>query len=122
MTMYSIFSREALKAMSGNRGKMAAQAGHAYLHSWWDASERFDQMAEDYRIRAFGPAKKIGLVVETTDELLILHNRYSLICGVSLVVDAGLTCFKEPTTTCLGIGPIRSYQIGDDLKSLSVLI
>ena len=23
--------------MNGNRGKLVAQAGHAYLHSYWDA-------------------------------------------------------------------------------------
>ena len=29
--MYCIFSKEALKKMNGIRGKLASQAGHAYL-------------------------------------------------------------------------------------------
>lgn len=122
MKMYAIFSAEAVRAMKGSRGKLAAQAGHAYLHTWWDSHERFNQMAEDYRLRAFGAAKKIGLVVEDTAQLVELERAYKDVCGVSLVVDAGLTVFKEPTTTCLGIGPIPSHLVGDDIKALKVLI
>ena len=36
--MYCIFAKESIDKMKGNRGKMAAQAGHAFLHSWWDAN------------------------------------------------------------------------------------
>jgi peptidyl-tRNA hydrolase len=39
--MYCIFSRESVEKMKGNKGKMCAQAGHAYLHAWWDAEVRF---------------------------------------------------------------------------------
>lgn len=136
MRMYCIVSREALKAMNGNRGKLAAQAGHAYLHAYWDAEDRHvhwrgadtdysrsyrDGPALDYR--RSGNAKKVCLVVETTDELRALEARYRPVCGVSLVTDAGLTCFDGvPTVTCLGLGPIRDEDVGDDLKALKVLI
>ncbi len=125
MKMYCIVSREALKAMNGNRGKLAAQAGHAYLHAYWDAEEKavdsYREVVDGYR--ASGKAKKVCLVVETTDELRVLEARYRPVCGVSLVTDAGLTCFNgQPTTTCLGIGPIRDEDVGDDLKALKVLI
>ncbi len=63
-------------------------------------------------------AKKITLVVETVEELHTLQKAYQDVCGTSLVTDAGLTVFKEPTTTCLGIGPIPVNLIGDDLKAL----
>jgi len=130
MKMYCIVSREALKAMNGNRGKLAAQAGHAYLHAYWDAEARGSELPrgmdgyttpEQYRL--FAKATKVCLVVETTDELRELEARYRPVCGVSLVTDAGLTCFDGvPTVTCLGIGPIRDKDVGDDLKALKVLI
>jgi len=142
MKMYCIVSREAIKAMNGNRGKLAAQAGHAYLHAYWDAEKRsgcrpeFDtpipqkEMSEDnkflYAVDAYkygGNAKKVCLVVDTTDELRALESAYRPVCGVSLVTDAGLTCFDGvPTTTCLGIGPIRDEDVGEDLKCLKVFI
>ena len=142
MKMYCIVARESLKKMNGNRGKLAAQAGHAYLHAYWDAETRFDteyhpteeidsgyayhrvklRDAAHVTYRASRAAKKVCLVVETVDELVALRDRYSPVCGVSLVTDAGLTCFDGPTTTCLGIGPIADDQVGDDLKALKVLI
>lgn len=131
MRMYCIVARESLNKMNGNRGKLAAQAGHAYLHAWWDSEERFNyhvpglglvggHKAEKYRNS--GRATKVCLVVDTVDELKALEEAYRPVCGVSLVTDAGLTCFDEPTTTCLGIGPIRDEDIGEDLKALKVLI
>ncbi len=124
MKMYAIVSREALKAMNGNRGKLAAQAGHAFLHAYWDAEERGTSFARHpLEYRRSGQAKKVTLVVDTTAELEALQQAYRPICGVSLVVDAGLTCFAGvATTTCLGIGPIRDEDVGEDLKCLKVLI
>ena len=46
------------------------------------------------------------------------QEKYKDICGTSLVTDAGYTVFQEPTTTCLGLGPIFEENIGDDIKSL----
>lgn len=139
MRMYCVVARDSLKAMNGNRGKLAAQAGHAYLHAYWDAEERFPTPkyprvwmgkiieeiepapCEVYRVS--GAAKKVCLAVDTVDDLKALYEAYRPVCGVSLVTDAGLTCFNGvPTTTCLGIGPIADDQIGDDLKCLKVLI
>lgn len=117
--LYSIFSMEAVKAMKGSRGKLAAQAGHAYLHSYLDALDRFPKQARAYfqDQRAF----KICLAVPGEDELVSLRDAYQEVCGVSLVTDAALTVFEHPMTTCLGIGPIHVDKIGDDLKGLKVL-
>lgn len=128
MRMYCVVARESLNKMGGNRGKLAAQAGHAYLHAYWDSEERFDgsddileiSPAEAYRLS--GKAVKVCLVVDTVEELEALYEAYRPICGVSLVKDAGKTVFGEPTVTCLGIGPLDAGQIGRDLKLLSVLI
>jgi len=119
MKIYCVFSKEALEKMNGIRGKLAAQAGHAYLHAWWDASDRFPKAAKAYR--ESNHVRKITLVVDTDAELEALGLSYRNICGVSLVVDAGFTVFKEPTITCLGIGPITDEQVKDDLKKLKTL-
>lgn len=127
--MYCIFARESIDKMNGCAGKLAAQAGHAYLHSYWDAT-RFDGANWDDHILRARPAAeyrrgehafKIALVVDTVDELKVLFEAYKNICGTSLVKDAGFTVFTEPTITCLGIGPISEENIGDDLRSLPLL-
>ncbi len=127
--MYGIVAKESLDKMGGNRGKLCTQLGHAYLHSWWDAMHRTnlgvaynDKATQAKLYRESQRAYKITLVVDTVDELMVLHNSYKNICGTSLVEDAGFTVFSEPTITCLGIGPIRDNLIGDDLKALKVLI
>lgn len=102
--MYAVFALESVKKMNGIRGKLGTQAGHAYLHCFWDAEKRFPDLAQKYRDTTH--AYKITLCVETVEELKELEKVYRDICGVSLVTDAGFTVFEEPTTTCLGIGPL----------------
>lgn len=126
--MYCIFAQETLDKMKGLRGKLASMAGHAYLHSYWDAisggiplvnhNERFRQ-AQDYRNS--GMAFKITLVVDTVEDLRQIQSRYKDVCGTSLVVDAGKTVFGEPTTVCLGLGPIDVALVGEDIKALRTL-
>ena len=116
--MYCIFAKESVAKMNGNRGKLAAQAGHAYLHAFWKSQVEFPKMAQLYY--ETDHAYKISLTVDTVEELKDLEKRYSSICGTSLVKDAGFTVFKEPTITCLGIGPIPEDLIGDDLKTIKV--
>ena len=124
--MYCIFALESVKKMNGIRGKMCTQAGHAYLHAFWDALYRPGMDAiKDAHIPAQAiayknseRAYKITLIVDTVEELRTLHDKYRDICGTSLVTDAGFTVFNEPTTTCLGLGPIAEENIGDDIKSL----
>lgn len=120
LKLYCIVNAEALAKMNGNRGKLAAQAGHAFLHSFWDATERFPEAARAYKDS--GLAFKITLVVPTEAELRDLVECYRATCGVSLVTDAARTVFLEPTVTCLGLGPIRESEIGASLKALPVLI
>lgn len=105
--------------MNGIRGKLAAQAGHAYLHAFWDAERRFPARAQQYR--ASDHARKVSLVVDTTDEMIALANKYRATHGVTIVRDAGFTVFKEPTITCVGIGPIDVTEAGDDLRLLKLL-
>jgi peptidyl-tRNA hydrolase len=124
--LYCIVSKEALAKMGGNRGKMMAQSGHGFTHSWWDAEQRFPLDAWAYR--ASQHAYKITLAVDGEEDLVRLQQAYQGVCGVSLVKDAGFTVFKDnngnptPVTTCLGIGPISQERISEDLRSLKLLI
>ena len=121
MKMYCIFSAEAIKDMGGNRGKMAAQAGHAFLHAFWSAEKCDRLMAESYR--SGGMAKKITLVVPTTAELLTMYLDFQFRgLGVTLVTDAARTVFEKPTITCVGVGPVPDDYDCPILKSLKVLI
>ena len=112
--------------MNGIRGKMCAQAGHAYLHAFWDSVERFpgqhgysrDEPSDAECYQNSDHAYKITLIVDTVDELKALQEAYRNVCGTSLVTDAGFTVFNEPTITCLGLGPIAEDNIGEDLKAL----
>lgn len=124
--MYCIFANESVKKMNGIRGKLASMSGHAYLHAFWDAWDQYRDIDGTTPIKLHQAiayknserAYKITLVVDTVQELKELQEKYKDICGTSLVTDAGITVFNEPTTTCLGLGPISEDNIGDDIKSL----
>lgn len=116
--MYAVMCMEAVQKMNGIRGKMISQGGHAYLHASWDSEKRFPQNLKAYQDSDH--AVKITLRVDTESELISLMDAYQNKCGVSLVKDAGFTVFKEPTVTCLGIGPIKEEDIGEDLKGLKL--
>lgn len=130
--MYCIFAMESVKKMNGVRGKLASMAGHAYLHAFWDANyahnaepftteevliakRKVDQAQAYYNSER---AYKITLIVDNVEELVALQDKYRDICGTSLVTDAGITVFNEPTTVCLGLGPLSEDNIGDDIKAL----
>lgn len=119
--MYCVFSKEAINAMNGNRGKLAAMAGHAFLHSWWETESLCPptkEIADKYRY--FSLAKKVVLVCNETKYLYWLNREYK--GRSSLVTDAAITVFKNPTTCCIGIGPILRNEVTESLSSLKVLI
>jgi peptidyl-tRNA hydrolase len=117
--MYCIFAMESVKKMGGIRGKLGTQAGHAYLHAFWNAMDNHPEFAKAYRDTSH--AYKITLVVDTVEELLKLRDAYKDKTGVSLVKDAGFTVFNEPTVTCLGIGPLPDTLKGEDLAAIKTL-
>ena len=97
---------------------MAAQAGHAFLHAYWDSLERFPENAKNYKSSKH--AYKIACIVETDLELekLLALKEY---VGLADVADAGFTVFGEPTRTCVGIGPVRTgTDIANRLQQLKL--
>lgn len=118
MKMYCIISKESAARFNGIRGKLMAQAGHAFLHAYWDAQERFKVDAKSYLNS--GAAVKITCSVDTDDQMISLYEKYKKVCGATKVIDAGRTVFKEPTLTCVGIGPIAEADIDEDLRNLKL--
>lgn len=80
-------------------GKMFAQVQHASLKSYRNTpKELVDRWSlnESY--------KKIALRVSSEEELLQYYDLLSSkFLGVGLILDKGLTEFKEPTHTCLSV-------------------
>lgn len=138
LKMYAIFCRETLRQMQFE-GKLAAQAGHAYLHAWWDAEDRLmDELStadtwgncdvSDYYTNVMRPyregndARKIALVVDTVEELEDLYYEFKPHMGATIVDDCGYTVFSCTTTTAVGLGPIPSdWTKGTRLADLETL-
>jgi peptidyl-tRNA hydrolase len=126
--MYAIFARETLRQMQFE-GKLAAQAGHCFLHAWWDAENRWqpqyynDEYCQIMRAYRDGDdARKITLVVDTVDELRELYETFKPHMGATLVEDCGYTVFSEPTVTGVGLGPVQSdWTKGTRLADLETL-
>lgn len=139
--MYAIFARETLRQMQFE-GKLAAQAGHAYLHAWWDAEDRlkrekvfygYNKEDFDYEVSGYwktvmlpyregDDARKISLVVDTVEELRELYEQFRPHMGATLVEDCGYTVFDKPTITAVGLGPIPSdWTKGTRLGDLDTL-
>ncbi len=109
LVIYAIVSREVIKLMKGNRGKLVNQGGHATLHAWWDAQLRFPAVADRYRYSQ--AAVKVTLVVDTTQELKDLYELFRKDYGTELVEDSGRTLFDGvPTITYVGVGPITKAE------------
>lgn len=120
LRMYAVVSASALKLMGGNRGKLGAQLGHAYLHAYWDAEDRHPDRAAAYR--ASGCAKKVVLLCNDDEQMKALVESYRSVCGITEVVDAGLTVFEQPTFTAVGLGPLKGCEREAVLAGLRVLM
>lgn len=133
--MYAIFSREGVAKMQGNKGKMCAQAGHAYLHAWWNAEgvrsgfyldndiQEYERLFETMTEYRFGDdARKIALIVDTDEELEQLYEDYKGFTGTTRVIDCGYTVVEPDTMTCIGIGPLRDEERGNDIRSLPLFL
>jgi PTH2 family peptidyl-tRNA hydrolase len=83
-----------------SKGKLAVQVAHAAVECALDSSK---ERTEHWRREG---AKKIAVKASDLQALFELKeraDRSGIVCY--LVCDRGLTEFKEPTITCLGLGP-----------------
>lgn len=97
-----------------NAGKIASQAGHAYLNAYLRALQDSPDVAADYQRSGIGT--KICLAAPTLDHLLRAHSlarERGLPC--SLIVDEHHVMPPHfdgsPIVTALGIGPARRQDI-----------
>ena len=96
------------------KGKLAVQVAHASL----EAALKSNKLKEWQK----KGTKKIILKVKDEKELLYyydLANKNKL--TNALIKDAAKTFFKEPTITCLAIGPDKEEKIDKLTKELKIL-
>lgn len=94
-------------------GKVASQAGHAYLGAFLRASssvEAFSVQAREYSL--LEPGTKVCLQASLQKILMTQEKLISLGLPHFLVVDSGHQSFYNgvSTVTALGIGPLYQHQ------------
>lgn len=98
------------------KGKLATQVAHASVEVVQKSQK--DTISE---WKSEG-AKKVVLKVKSLDELLKYEQEAEdLGLKTALITDAGKTVFKEPTTTCLAIGPDEDEKIDQVTGKLKIL-
>lgn len=121
------------KDLNMRKGKLAAQVAHASLQVFLNRGEvpLNKECGNDLLIRdltkpmvtwlSSGTAK-IVVGCDTEDELLNIHKQ-ALDANIpcSLIRDAGKTEFKEPTYTCVALGPEYSEYIDKITGNLKLL-
>lgn len=105
-------------------GKLAAQAGHAYLNAYLKALQERPIIAEEYQRDGIGT--KICLKAKNQDAILKAYaaaKEAGLPCD--LIIDQhhvipGTQFTGEPIITALGIGPARKSEIHHITKRFSL--
>jgi len=104
-------------------GKLASQAGHAYLNSYLEALEHDPETATEYQKDGIG--SKICLKAKNLDKLLTAYEAAKaagLPC--SLITDSGHIMPPHfdgnPIITALGIGPALRSSIHPITKKFQV--
>lgn len=92
-------------------GKIASQAGHAYLGSFFAAQQLWPDVAALYHSQA--PGTKVCLQGRLSAILRAHEQAKTEGIPCFLVVDSGCLDFfgGEPTVTALGIGPASKEQV-----------
>jgi len=120
-------------------GKLAAQVSHASMGVLIEKMRGFSHdivTPTDEEQRLFidlvpgsawkdwldGSFRKIVVQVDSEQELLDLYgsfkeNKFPCV----LIKDSGFTCFKEPTYTCVGVGPVWNDEIDSFTRHLKLL-
>lgn len=100
-------------------GKMAVQAGHAFLSAWRKAVNRHYDNAMDY---ADGLQIKIVLIAPDLTALeRIKEKAEQRSVPAVLITDAARTVLPEPTVTVLGLGPMSKTDCNALTRGLEML-
>ena len=103
------------KDLNMRKGKMCAQAAHASLGAYFKALDHILEWEDT-------GATKICVGVDSLEELHLIGEAAKQ-AGLLFyaVLDAGRTEFKEPTYTCLAIGPAPDEEIDKITGHLKLL-
>jgi len=118
--MYAIIRAD----LNMTAGKMAAQAGHAYLDTFQQCQEHDTARAEEYSQDGHGT--KIALYAKNESQILQLYESAKL-SGLpcALIIDSGHIMLPHfdgnPIITALGIGPARRSEIHHLTKKLHLI-
>ena len=107
-------------------GKLAAQVSHASMAAFlkgmqivpsedYYMSHQLKLEMDKYRYEWItGSFTKVVVRCEDEKEIMALYERCQRHESIphALIVDSGRTVFSEPTTTCLGIGPLPQSILG----------
>ncbi|MDD4049681.1 MAG: peptidyl-tRNA hydrolase Pth2 [Candidatus ainarchaeum sp.] len=100
------------------KGKIAAQASHASLESYLLTSRKTPSIAENWLSEG---QKKVVLKVESREELLKVFQEVKSYFPAVIIKDAAHTQLKEPDFTCVGVGPIKEFEIDKFTKRYKLL-
>lgn len=109
------------KDLNMRKGKMIAQGAHASMAPILEAyrNNSFTKATTEWLSTRF---TKICVYVNSEQELLDVYQK-AKDAGIqcALIKDAGLTEFKEPTHTAVGIGPAYPEEIDPITGNLPLL-
>jgi len=103
-------------------GKIASQAGHAYLGAFLACQESNPSALAEY-LRSF-PGTKVCLQAKHLDALLRAQAQaQSAGIPCSLITDSGCPHFfhGQPIITALGLGPAKEHQIKHITRRFALL-
>jgi PTH2 family peptidyl-tRNA hydrolase len=118
------------KDLNMRKGKMIAQGAHASVQVCIDLQSSWcpDYGFESKNARLFdewyygGLQTKICVSVDSELELINIYEKArNAGFACSLIKDAGLTEFKEPTFTAVAIGPAKSEEVDKITGGLKLL-
>lgn len=117
------------KDLNMRKGKMVAQGAHASMKVFFDRIEYCDhgemkitQVTAEMEEWVSGRFTKICVSVDNEQELLdIFHKTQEMEIPCSLIQDAGLTEFNEPTLTAVAVGPASADVIDEITGHLKLL-
>jgi len=104
-------------------GKIASQAGHAYLGAYIEASRRIPDAVAAYHADLPTPGTKVCLKGSLNTLRRAKEEADKAGIPNSLIIDSGCPNFfnGEPTVTALGFGPATEEQLTPFLRRLHVL-
>ena len=98
---------------------MCAQAAHASIMFLAQRTKELNTTQKQWLEEGM---TKICVRADSEEQLLDIFTQAKASgLTVHLITDAGLTEFKEPTKTCLAIGPNRTEDIDKITKELKLL-